>query len=69
MSASLTMDMRLVRQAWMKGANCLIEKVESGEWRNPSPIGFYFAKLWYYERLYPLIFATSALGRIASKQL
>jgi squalene-hopene/tetraprenyl-beta-curcumene cyclase len=27
----------------------------------PSPIGLYFAKLWYSEKLYPLIFATSAL--------
>jgi hypothetical protein len=27
-----------------------------------SPIGFYFAKLWYYEKLYPLIFTVSALG-------
>ena len=29
----------------------------------PTPIGLYFAKLWYYEALYPLIFATGALGR------
>jgi squalene-hopene/tetraprenyl-beta-curcumene cyclase len=29
-----------------------------------SPIGFYFAKLWYYEELYPTIFATEALERI-----
>ena len=29
-----------------------------------SPIGFYFAKLWYYEKLYPTIFATEALERI-----
>lgn len=26
----------------------------------PAPIGLYFAKLWYSERLYPLIFATAA---------
>ena len=26
----------------------------------PSPIGLYFAKLWYSEKLYPLIFAVSA---------
>ena len=30
-------------------------------WEN-SPIGFYFAKLWYYERLYPLVFTVAALG-------
>ena len=27
-----------------------------------APIGFYFAKLWYYERAYPLVFAVAALG-------
>ena len=26
----------------------------------PAPIGLYFAKLWYFEKLYPLIFAVSA---------
>ena len=49
------------------GANRLIDLLESDP--SPAPIGLYFARLWYYERLYPLIFATSALGRIASKQL
>ncbi len=28
-----------------------------------APIGLYFAKLWYSERLYPLIFALDALSR------
>ena len=27
----------------------------------PAPIGLYFAKLWYFEKLYPLIFTTAAL--------
>ena len=35
------------------GVGWLMEKIESAEWLRPSPIGFYFAKLWYYERLYP----------------
>ncbi|MDQ3622453.1 MAG: squalene--hopene cyclase [Verrucomicrobiota bacterium] len=47
------------------GVRWLLEAVESGAWREPTPIGFYFAKLWYYERLYPLIFTASALGRVA----
>jgi squalene-hopene/tetraprenyl-beta-curcumene cyclase len=59
-AAELTASLR--KQA-VKGANWLIEKVESGEWRQPSPIGFYFAKLWYCERLYPLSFTVGALGR------
>jgi squalene-hopene/tetraprenyl-beta-curcumene cyclase len=46
-----------------KGTQWLIEKIESGEWLQPSPIGFYFAKLWYHERLYPMIFTVAALGK------
>jgi squalene-hopene/tetraprenyl-beta-curcumene cyclase len=48
-----------------RAAQWLVARVESGAWREPSPIGFYFAKLWYYERLYPLIFTVAALGRVA----
>lgn len=44
-----------------KGLNWLLEKVESGEYVNSSPIGFYFANLWYFEELYPQIFTVSAL--------
>ena len=53
-----------VQAARGRGANWLLEEVESGAWTNPSPIGFYFAKLWYYEKLYPVIFATGALERL-----
>ena len=41
----------------------LLDAVHSDEISNATPIGFYFAKLWYYERLYPLIFSVSALGQ------
>ena len=50
-------------EAVQKGLLWLLEAVESGRFREPSPIGFYFAKLWYYEKLYPLIFTVAALGR------
>jgi len=46
-----------------KGLAWLVEQVESGGLHNPTPIGFYFAKLWYFERLYPIIFSVAALGR------
>jgi squalene-hopene/tetraprenyl-beta-curcumene cyclase len=49
-----------------RGAAWLVERVESGAWHDPSPIGFYFAKLWYYERLYPYVWTVGALGRAAS---
>ncbi len=31
---------------------------------HPSPIGLYFARLWYSEALYPLIWTLDALGRV-----
>jgi squalene-hopene/tetraprenyl-beta-curcumene cyclase len=46
-----------------KGLDKLITEVETDRHREPSPIGLYFAKLWYYEKLYPLIFTVSALGQ------
>jgi squalene-hopene/tetraprenyl-beta-curcumene cyclase len=48
-----------------RGAEWLMARVENGTWREPAPIGFYFAKLWYYERLYPQIFTAGALGKLA----
>lgn len=44
-----------------KGLSFLVAAVEAGGHRRAEPIGLYFAKLWYYERLYPLIFTVSAL--------
>jgi len=46
-----------------RGLCWLIERIENGTYREPTPIGFYFAKLWYFERLYPLIFTAAALRR------
>ena len=51
-----------VRTAVEQGVSWLCEAVPDGRHWQPAPIGFYFAKLWYYERLYPQIFATRALG-------
>ncbi len=55
-----------MERALERGTEWLMVRVESGAWREPAPIGFYFAKLWYYERLYPLIFTVGALGRAAN---
>lgn len=46
-----------------RGLSWLAAQVECGGHRKCSPIGFYFAKLWYYERLYPTTFAAATLGR------
>jgi squalene-hopene/tetraprenyl-beta-curcumene cyclase len=50
-----------------KGLAWLVEQVEAGGLYRPTPIGFYFAKLWYYEKLYPIIFTVAALGRARRK--
>ncbi|MFP6762691.1 MAG: squalene--hopene cyclase, partial [Planctomycetaceae bacterium] len=53
------------RKNVLQGIRWLISRVEDGSISMPSPIGFYFARLWYFEGLYPLIFAASALRRAA----
>lgn len=55
-----------VGPATEEGMAWLVRAVEAGRHREASPIGFYFAKLWYYERLYPLVFALAALGQAIS---
>lgn len=50
-------------QAGWRGTAWLIQRVEDGRFIQPSPIGFYFAKLWYYEKLYPILFTVAALAR------
>lgn len=44
------------------GLNWLVQAIEAGLHREATPIGLYFARLWYFERLYPLIFSVGALG-------
>lgn len=51
------------QEAVAAGADWLAQQVESGKWREPSPIGFYFAKLWYFEKLYPQIYTVGALNK------
>ncbi len=47
-----------------RGANWLIGQTERGASTPASPIGLYFAQLWYFEELYPLVFACAALGKV-----
>ena len=50
------------------GLRWLVQQVEAGGLGRPTPIGFYFAKLWYFEKLYPLIFSVAAIGRARRKR-
>jgi squalene-hopene/tetraprenyl-beta-curcumene cyclase len=51
------------QDAVIKGLTWLVDQVEQGTWRCPTPMGYYFARLWYFEKLYPIIFTVAALGR------
>lgn len=60
---SLFDDRTSLVQAVQRGADWLIANTHHGTFLPPSPIGLYFAQLWYFERLYPPIFALGALSR------
>ena len=49
------------------GVGYLIERTQSGTEFPPTPIGFYFAKLWYFEKLYPMAWTVSALERVRKR--
>jgi len=63
LAAEVLLDFKKYRSQAFDGIGWLINRWNSGSLTEPSPIGFYFAKLWYFERLYPLVFAVSALRR------
>jgi len=44
-----------------RGVRWLIDRTDGGRSFAPSPIGFYFARLWYWERLYPVVWTVQAL--------
>jgi squalene-hopene/tetraprenyl-beta-curcumene cyclase len=59
-------------QAVSAGLTWLTAAVEQDAHRRPAVIGYYHTKLWYHERLYPLVFAAGAfsraLGQLAPQQ-
>lgn len=54
--------------ALARGSRWLETATRQGTHFPPSPIGFYFAKLWYFERLYPLIWSVAAWESLRSRQ-
>ena len=52
-----------IQRALEKGAHWLTIATEGGRRFPASPIGLYFARLWYHETLYPVIWTLAALSR------
>jgi squalene-hopene/tetraprenyl-beta-curcumene cyclase len=48
--------------AVVRGSHWLISATAEGKSTPATPIGLYFARLWYYEELYPLVFALRGLS-------
>jgi squalene-hopene/tetraprenyl-beta-curcumene cyclase len=64
-----TVDVRLadlIAAAIEKGVAYLAAATQNGTHFPPTPIGFYFANLWYFEKLYPVIYTVAALTRVAN---
>ncbi len=59
-----------VDEAVRRGAAWLVNTTGGGKRAAPAtPIGLYFAKLWYSEKLYPWTFALGALAAVESADL
>lgn len=52
------------RAAARRGADWLIAATQGGTVFPASPIGLYFARLWYHEKLYPVVFTLQALRAV-----
>jgi squalene-hopene/tetraprenyl-beta-curcumene cyclase len=52
------------KEALCRGLNWLLTRVEKNDYKRVSPIGFYFAKLWYFETMYALVFVGNAMNQL-----
>lgn len=53
--------MEVPLEALDRGITWLMRRTEEGARFDASPIGLYFARLWYYEEVYPVIWTLAAL--------
>lgn len=56
-----------VDAAVARGVRWLADATDSGRRTATTPIGLYFARLWYSETLYPRVFALAALAAAATR--
>ena len=62
----LTVQSPALERGVSRGLTWLTNAVEQDLHRQPAVVGYYLARIWYYERLYPLAFAAGALSRAMS---
>jgi len=59
-----TLDDPRLPGACDRATRWIIDHTDGGRSFPPTPIGLYFARLWYYEELYPVVFTVAALRRL-----
>jgi squalene-hopene/tetraprenyl-beta-curcumene cyclase len=59
-------ELGAAKAAVAEGVGWLIRNTDQGTRFPTAPIGLYFAKLWYSEDLYPLVFSLAALESAAA---
>jgi squalene-hopene/tetraprenyl-beta-curcumene cyclase len=57
-----------LKASLQRGADWLCERIENQAYRKHAPIGFYFAKLWYHECLYPMVYTAAAMRALHAVQ-
>ena len=55
------------KNACVRGCTYLADRVVQDGLGEPASIGLYFAKLWYGERLLPIIWTVAALGSVLAR--
>jgi squalene-hopene/tetraprenyl-beta-curcumene cyclase len=60
---ALAANSEKISDAIERGTNWLLQQIQNED-MPAAPIGFYFARLWYFEKLYPLIFTVGALSQV-----
>lgn len=58
---ALTLQGQRTRASALRGVEWLLDATREGTHFPTAPIGLYFARLWYHERLYPVIWTLQAL--------
>jgi squalene-hopene/tetraprenyl-beta-curcumene cyclase len=60
-SSAMTDPATAPAAAVRRGVSWMIATTEEGRRTDASPIGLYFARLWYFEEMYPIVFALAGL--------
>ena len=66
--AGAPVDCAATNEVLTRGEKWLCEATKKGTAFEPSPIGFYFARLWYFEKAYPVVWTVEALSRVSKRR-